>query len=202
MSTSFLPKPDSQAPGVDMDPYVIVCRVLKEAGVPFLVIGAFGIDLHASELGLGIVTYDLDLLLPARLDVLERAFRELARAGCTFSWNGEAMPAPEEFLLGDILRSRACITASLDGSAIDLVLHAAKLDFDELWLRREARTLGTLSLDTIPLADLLLSKAAANRLKDRLFIETWRELLDQMLAADDRRRASSGAQDEQPPPAE
>jgi len=184
-----------------MDPYVIVCRVLKQAGVPFLVIGAFGIDLHASELGLGIVTYDLDLLLPARIDVLERCFLELTRAGCTFTWNGEAMPAPDELLLGDILRSRACITASLDGSAIDLVLHAAKLDFDELWPRREARTLGSLSLDTIPLADLLLSKAAANRLKDRLFIETWRELLDKMLAADDRRRAGGGTREQQPPPA-
>ena len=106
------------------------------------------------------------------------------------------MPVPNEWLPGDILRARACVTATLERSRIDLVLQAARLDFDELWPRRQPRTLGTLIVDTIPLADLLQSKEAVNRTKDRLFIETWRELLDTMLAREERRRARGG----DPPP--
>ncbi|HTE06533.1 MAG TPA: hypothetical protein VK824_10075 [Planctomycetota bacterium] len=189
MSTSSVPQWVVNAAEWDMDPYVIVCRALKDAGVPFLVIGAFGINLHAIEMGKGVVTHDLDLLLPARSEPLAHAFRSLAQAGATFTWMGESLPIPNEWLLADLVRARACIKVTLGLGEIDLVLLAAGLDFDELWPRREARTLGTLSVDTIPLVDLLRSKAAANRSKDRFFLEIWREQLGEMLQADERRRA-------------
>src|SRR5437879_911638 len=64
-SSASSPRPVRCPERVRMDPYVEVCTRLEAAGVRYLVVGAFGINLYAGQVGVVITTADCDLMIPA-----------------------------------------------------------------------------------------------------------------------------------------
>ena len=164
-----------------MDVYAEACNLLEAADVRYLVIGGMGINLHSTGGGPILLTEDCDLLLPRKLDNLQRAVDALQRAGFGFQAGGEPLRPGDEVILRGILRAQACIRVTKDGSIIDLPLSATGLDFEVLWARHTRRRIDGSSVRVAPLADIVRSKMEANRPKDRLFLETYRDRVAEML---------------------
>jgi hypothetical protein len=61
-----------------MDRYAEACKHLDLAGVPNVIVGAFGINLYAQRASEMIATADCDILVPAQEDILAKACQALA----------------------------------------------------------------------------------------------------------------------------
>jgi hypothetical protein len=164
-----------------MDPYVRASRHLARAGVRHLIIGAFGVNLYARDAGQIITTADCDLLIPARLSALAKALKTLRRLGFKLEAGGEPLPTLDPVIVHGILRSRANVRAFRKGAQIDLALRIAGGTFGRFWKNRRTFVVEGVRLQVGSLADLIRSKQAAGRPKDRLFLGVFRSVLKDML---------------------
>jgi hypothetical protein len=170
----------------EMDQWLLLCRVLGQAGVPFLVVGAFGAEVHLLHDANFILTRDMDLLLPCDRAALARAFTALQQSGFDLFAGGEPLVRDDAILEG-VIRAKATVRATRQRENIDLMLGGIGLEFDELYLqRREFVFLGQ-PLPVAPLEAILRSKRLANRLKDGLFLEQFREVVEEALERDRQR---------------
>lgn len=169
-----------------MHAYVEVCCLLGKARVPYVIVGAFGVNLYAERAGLVVSTLDCDFLLPPDAGALARALDALQAHGYDFEAGGEPfLPDPE--LLQGVVRARANIVARKQGIQIDLALEIAGCDFPSLWKRRRRFKVESAVMCVAPLEDILRSKKLAGRPKDRLFLETYRDALEKLLRSDSRK---------------
>jgi len=168
-----------------MDPYVEACNALEQAGVRYLVIGAFGINLYAGEVGAVFTTADCDLMLAPDTDQLRRALDVLGALGYTFEAGGEPLPDLDPLVLAGIVRARAVVRAHRAGARIDLPLQAAGVDFDSMWAEQRRLVVENVALRVGPLNMLIRSKRIADRPKDRAFLAAYRETLEEMLRRDE-----------------
>ncbi len=164
-----------------MDPYVKAFRDLRRARVPFIVVGAFGVNLHAQRAGLFVNTADCDLLLPPDPKVLSRAVKALRRRGFAIEAGNEPLPDEDPVVLKGIVGARACVRAHLGDTHIDLPLSIAGYDFSSLQRKKVRFKVQTVLVSVAPLEDILHSKELAGRPKDRTFLETYRDALEQLL---------------------
>lgn len=170
----------------EMDQWLLLCRVLGQAGVPFLVVGGFGAEVHLLHDANFILTHDMDLLLPRDRAALARAFTALQQSGFELFAGGEPL-VWDDVILDGVIRARATVRATRQRENIDLMLAAIGLEFNELYSqRREFVFLGQ-PLPVAPLEAILQSKKLANRLKDRLFLEQFREVVEEALERDRKR---------------
>jgi len=172
-----------------MDPYVRVCRNLGRAGVRHLIVGAFGVNLYARDVGQVITTADLDLLIPARLTSLVKALKTLRRLRFKLEAGGEPLPDLDPVVLKGVLRSRANVRAFRKGAQVDLALKIAGGQFGRFWKRRRRFIVDGVQLQVGSLADLIRSKQMAGRAKDRLFLEAFRSVLKDLLQRESHRGA-------------
>jgi hypothetical protein len=168
-----------------MDPYVEACDGLERAGVRYLVIGAFGINLYAGEVGAVFTTADCDLMLAPDKDQLRRALEVLAALGYVFEAGGEPLPDLDPLVLAGIVRARAVVRAFRPDARIDLPLEAAGVDFEAMWSDQRRLVVEDVALRVGPLRMLIRSKQIADRPKDRAFLEAYRATLDEMLRRDE-----------------
>ena len=166
-----------------MHPYAEACRRLAQARVPYVIVGAFGVNLYSERVGTVITTSDCDILLPADATVLSRALRALASLGYVFEAGREPFLYDLELLQG-VIRARANIVARKEDIQLDLVIGIAGCRFEALWKRRRKFKVDGVLVRVAPLEDILRSKALAGRPKDRLFLETYRDALEQLLEKD------------------
>lgn len=129
---------------------------------------------------------DCDLLFPADAGVLSRALGTLHKLGYAFEACGEPFLHEDPDLLQGLLRARANVVARRKGAQIDLALEIAGCDFPSLWKRHRRFKVDGVLVRVAPLEDILRSKELAGRPKDRLFLETYRDALTQLLQADRR----------------
>ena len=166
---------------MDDNAYLEACRGLSRAKIPYVIVGAFGVNLYAEEVGAVILTVDCDLLLPARTETLSKTLKVLRKLGYAFEAGGEPLVDETPDLLKNIVRARACITARRKDARLDLALEIAGCRFEALWKRHRRFRIRGQTVRVAPLADLLRSKALADRPKDRLFLETYRDALGVLL---------------------
>jgi len=165
-----------------MDPYVEACVRLEDAGVRYLLVGAFGANLYAREVGMVFHTADCDILIPPRPRILAKALRTLRSLGYELEAGDEPLVGEEDpVLLQGILRARAAIRALSHSARIDLMLELAGAGFERLWKRQRRVRIGAALLRLAPLDALIRSKQLANRPKDRLFLEANRAALEEMI---------------------
>jgi hypothetical protein len=85
-----------------------------------------------------------------------------------------------------VVSGRTLIRATDDGElAVDLTLVMAGFEFDEVWRERRIFRMGQTDIPVARLEHIVRSKHAAGRDKDRLFLATHRDALEQMLRGRD-----------------
>jgi hypothetical protein len=154
------------------DPTEIV-RVLDEHHVAFIVIGGLAAALHGSD----VVTVDLDVTPLSTRDNLERLSAALLDLDVTIRSAGEPggvpfVPHP------DLLARTAMLNLVTRAGDLDLVFRPEGSDgFEDLRRDASSVTIDGVTILVASLADVIRSKEAANREKDRLVLPRLRRLL-------------------------
>ena len=154
------------------DPEALLA-VLQRHGVRFVVVGGFAATVHGSPLP----TYDVDITPqrePANLARLVEALRELdARIRVEGEPGGLPFSADAALLMGISVLNLVTRLGELDL----VLLPAGELTYDGMLEGALHLDLDGLEIDVASLADVITSKAAANRAKDRAALPVLRALL-------------------------
>jgi hypothetical protein len=155
------------------DPTEII-RVLDEHHVEFIVIGGIAAAIRGSD----VVTVDLDVTPRTTRENLERltaALREL-RAALRVSGEPEGVPFDAH---PDLLERTSVLNLVTRAGDLDVVIRpSGSAGYDDL--RRDATPIAIdgVTILVASLADIIRSKEAANREKDRLVLPRLRRLLE------------------------
>lgn len=169
-----------------MSSYERLLAALLGRGVRFVVVGVTAANYYARSGDTLFATQDRDLLLPPVPGDLLESWRAARQLGFELRAGSEPLETPADLALAERVVAARGSTAAVhpDGEQIDLLLAMAGFGFETVW--RERRTFRVAELD-VPVARLLHvveSKAAAGRPKDRLFLESYREILARLARAD------------------
>jgi hypothetical protein len=145
-------------------------------------IGVGGANYYARGSGLLFTTQDRDLLLPPDAANALRAWRASRRLGLDLWCQDEPLGDPLDlFLARRIVERRALVRTDLPGLGVDFTFVMGNLEFSQVWPRRRVFRARGVAVPVAALSDIVASKAAAGRPKDRLFLATHEENLRQML---------------------
>ena len=162
-----------------MEPFHNLVSRLSQAGVRFVLIGVGGVNYYAQAAAATFATLDRDLFLP--LDPANEllAWRACESAGLELWCGDEPLDTPRDGLLAEQIVSRQAIVRATDGKGleVDLTLVMAGFEFEAIWRLRKVFLAGDVEIPVARLLDIVASKAAAGRPKDRLFLATHEETL-------------------------
>jgi hypothetical protein len=164
-----------------MDPYIDLCRRFENAGIRYLIIGVFGINFYAEQVGQVVTTGDCDILVPAELSTLRKALRTLITMRFVLQAGNEPLPKPDRTLVQGILRARAVVRAERPDARVDLCTQIAGTGFQKLWETHREFVVEGVRIRVGRLQDLVKSKRTADRPRDRLFLEQHKEIIENML---------------------
>jgi hypothetical protein len=174
-----------------MDEWLLACRTLDAAGVRYLVLGAFGAELHFLHAARQILTHDMDILVPPDPGNLLRGLLALRDAGFELRSAGEEL-LPDEVIAAGIIRQSATIRALRGKDWVDVMTWLRAINFEDLWLRQVSFELAGTPVRTAPLEAILRSKKLAFRTKDRLFLEQFKEVITEALDEERKRDERAG----------
>jgi hypothetical protein len=155
--------------------------------VRFVVIGVWGVNLHAASGGLTFRTEDRDLFLPPDPRNLLAAWRACEEAGFDLTSGGETLDIPrDEWLASRIVERRALTRAAGPGGLlVDLTLVMGGFEFDSVWRERREFVVSGVRVPVARLTHIVTSKALTGRPKDHLFLATHAEALRELLPKDE-----------------
>ena len=128
--------------------------LLVEAGVEFVIVGAYALALHGAPRASG----DIDLFVRPKRENAERVYQALARFGAP---RDAANVAPDDFT-----RPGMVYQIGLPPRRIDILTEISGLTFDEVWASRETTELEGRRVAFIGREAFLRNKQAAGRPKD------------------------------------
>jgi hypothetical protein len=164
-----------------LEPFPSLVRALSASEVRFVVIGVSGINHYAHTAGLIFTTLDRDLLLPLDPANELRAWESCRDEGLELWCGDEPLGGPiDQVLAEQVVASRALVRAEREGLVIDLSLVMAGFSFEQVWKRRRVFSVDGVGVPVASLKDIVVSKAAAGRPKDRLFLATHEEALREL----------------------
>jgi hypothetical protein len=166
-----------------VDPFLDLARALIEADVRFVVIGVWGANYYATSASTVFRTEDRDLFLPPDPDNLVKCWAACERVGLELWGEGELLDKPRDRWLAErVVASRALVRAT-HGAAldVDLSLVMKGFEFDTVWNDRRTFVVEGVDIPVALLQYIVASKHAVGRDKDRLFLATHREALEQLL---------------------
>ncbi len=160
----------------------LVQRLIEQGG-RFVVIGVSGANYYARTGAEVFTTEDRDLFLPPDPENLLKAWTATVEAGYQLWAGDEPLGKPLDLTLADVVVSRRALTTAThaDGLTVDLTLVMAGFDFETVWKEHRRFHIDDVEIPVARLAHIVESKARANRPKDRLFLETYRERLRDLL---------------------
>ena len=152
-----------------------------------MVIGAWGANYYAPAGGAMFTTLDRDLFLPADPENLLAAWRVCQREGFELQSGAEPLDRPIDAALACSVVGRRALTRASDGigTDVDLSLVMSGFDFETIWAGRRTFEVDAVAIPVARITHIIESKARAGREKDRLFIATHRDALDQLLSGDE-----------------
>lgn len=164
-------------------PLAPLARALTARGVRYVLIGVSGANLYGPSGQAVFATDDLDLFLPLDAANLVGAW-EACEASTLELWSAtEPLDRPRDHWLAERIIERRVLTRATgpEGLAIDLTLVMAGFDFERVWAERRAFLIEGAEVPTARLRHIVESKHAAGRDKDKLFLATHKEALEQLL---------------------
>jgi predicted nucleotidyltransferase len=165
-----------------VDALASLIRSMNESHVQFVIMGVWGINYYARSGSTLFTTADRDFFLPPDPANLMQAWAACEAHGLELWAGQEPLDVPRDELLADRIVERRALTSALgpNGMHIDLSLVMAGFAFDEIWERRRTFKIDGVDIPVARLADIIASKAAAGREKDRLFLATHAEAIRTM----------------------
>lgn len=165
-----------------MDPLTPLTRELRERSVRYVLIGVGGANLYAPGGAALFTTKDRDLFLPGDSDNLLRCWAACEAASLKLWSGGEPLDQPRDRVLADrVLERRALTKASAVDLDVDLTLVMAGFDFETVWDERRRFEVDDVEIPVARLLHIVMSKRAAGRDKDILFLAAHRDILEQLL---------------------
>ena len=162
------------------EPFVSLVAALNRKRVRFLVIGVWGVNYYGSG-STDFHTEDRGLFLPSDPKNDLRAWQSCRGEGFDLWCGDEPLGEPMDRLLAEqVVSRRALVRADGHGLLIDLTLVMAGYAFDDVWARRRVFKVEGVALPVASLRDIVASKAAVGRPKDRLFLATHEEALREL----------------------
>jgi hypothetical protein len=160
---------------------------LETQAVRFVVIGVSAANYYARSATEVFSTQDRDLFVPRDSSNLLAAWMASREEGYELWTGDEPLGEPIDTWLAERMVERRAATSAIhpDGITVDFTLEMAGFEFETV---KQACRLFRVEATEIPvarLAHIVESKRLANRPKDRLFLETWRERLAEMLDEDE-----------------
>ncbi len=163
-----------------------VVRALHARRVRFVLIGVGGANYYAPSGQAAFITQDHDLFLPLDPPNLVEAWAACDDAGMALWLGTEPLDTPRDLLLARQVVERSALTRATgpDGFLVDLTMVMKGFEFDSVWSERREFVVEDTAVPVARLLHIILSKHAAGRDKDRLFLASHREALKQLLATD------------------
>ena len=170
-----------------MDPFTSLAGALSAEGVSYLVIGVWGANYYAPSGSAMFTTLDRDLFLPAEPGNLLAAWRVCETNGFGLFVRAESLDVPRDASLARAIVERRALTRASDeaGTDVDLSLVMSGFDFETAWAARRVFEVEGIAIPVAKLSHIVESKARAGREKDRLFLATHREALEDILSDDE-----------------
>jgi len=106
-------------------------------------------------------------------------------------WAGEEpLDQPHDLVIARAVVEQCALTRGLEGKKlfVDLTLVMAGFDFETVWQRRRIFLLDGVALPVAHIQHIVTSKATAGRPKDRLFLETYEQVLTELMLREEKRR--------------
>ena len=168
-------------------PFAPLAQALARLSVRYALIGVSGANLYAPQGQAVFTTEDLDLFLPQDADNLVHAWAACDEARLELWTTNEILDRPRDRWLAERIIERGALTRATgeDGLAIDLSLTMAGFDFETVWKERRTFVIEGVELPTARLLHIIMSKQAAGRPKDQLFLATHQDALTQLLSEQD-----------------
>ena len=170
-----------------MDKFARLVRAFHQAPVRFLVIGVWGANYYAHSGAMLFTTQDRDLFMPPEAGNLNTAWAVCESQGFSLWSAGAPLDSPhDEELAKRVIEHRATTRAS-DGSGLDVdrSLVMEGFEFDAVWAERRIFVVDEIEIPVARLAHIVASKTAVGREKDRLFLATHAQALEDLLPKDD-----------------
>jgi hypothetical protein len=167
-----------------LDEFSDLIRALLKHNVRSVVIGVWGANYYAARGSMVFETNDRDLFLPPNAQNMLAAWQACRESSFSLWVGDEPLGEPlDQQLAGKVIEQRALVTAiSASGSEqVDLSLVMKGFSFEEVWLQRRIFRVGEVEIPVASLTQIVESKRQANRAKDRLFLATHAEALEQLL---------------------
>lgn len=166
-----------------MDLLAPIARALNERHVKYVLIGVAGANYWAHSAGLVFTTQDRDLFLPPDADNLVSAWAACEAAGLDLWLMNDPLDRPrDQWLAGRIVERRALTRGGRPpGLQVDLTLVMKGFDFETVWNARRPFIVEGVEIPVARLLHIVESKHAAGRDKDKLFLATHKDALEQLL---------------------
>ncbi len=170
-----------------MEPFARLGASLNEAGVRFVTIGVAGANLWARSGHTMFTTRDYDLFLPPDPENALRAWQAADAAGLDLFCGDHPLDRPRDRFLAERIVERRSLVRATDGAGfdVDFALVMAGFAFEEIFDRRRTFEVEGVPIGVALLRDIVASKAAAGREKDRLFLAAHAEALKSLIEEGD-----------------
>ena len=171
------------------NPIVPLARAFARHSVKYVLIGVSGANFYAPAGQAAFVTRDYDLFLPPDEENPISAWGACEDAGMDVWLGNEPLDRPRDRWLAErIIVQRILTRVSGPGDlAVDLSLIMKGFDFETVWKERRLFVVDDVEIPTARLIHIIISKQAAGRDKDRLFLATHRDALEQLLKKHEQR---------------
>ena len=168
-------------------PLVPLGRGLNARAVRYVLIGVSGANLYGPSGQAIFATDDIDLFLPPDPANLVEAWAACEANGLELWLRDEPLDKPRDQWLAKQLVAREALTrvTGPDHLQVDLTLVMKGFDFESVWGQHRSFMVEGVEIPTARLTHIVQSKHAAGRDKDKLFLATHRDALEQLLKRPD-----------------
>jgi hypothetical protein len=170
-----------------VDPFVPVLRALNARRVRYVVIGVGAVNLWAHSGGVTFKTDDRDLFLPPDAANLVQAWAACEESGLDLWLTGEPLDRPRDIWLAERVVERRALTRGTGPNEllVDLTLVMKGFEFESVWKERRVFSVDSVDVPVARLLHIVTSKHASGRDKDKLFLATHKDALEQLLKKPD-----------------
>ena len=164
-------------------PLAPLARAFATAQVQYVLIGLSGANLYAQTAAETFVTRDFDLFLPRDPDNLVKAWSCCDDIGLELWLSNDPLDRPRDRWLAERIVERGIVTRVTGSNKFeaDLTLVMKGFQFETVKELQRVFRIEGVEVPTARLLHIIQSKEAAGRDKDRLFLATHRDALEQLL---------------------